>query len=47
LRGGVHRYTAQASLKIDAAWAEKNPFRTETNYINEVTHPLKAGLVPA
>jgi hypothetical protein len=30
LRGGVHRYAAQASPKIDAAWAEKNPFRTET-----------------
>jgi len=31
LRGGVHRYAAQANLKIDAAWAEKDPFRTETN----------------
>jgi hypothetical protein len=30
LRGGVHRYAAQASPKIDAAWAKKNPFRTET-----------------
>jgi hypothetical protein len=30
LRGGVHRYAAQASTKIDAAWAKKNPFRTET-----------------
>jgi len=30
LRGGVHRYAAQASLKVDAARAEKHPFRTET-----------------
>jgi hypothetical protein len=30
LRGGVHQYAAQASPKIDAAWAEKNPFLTET-----------------
>jgi hypothetical protein len=30
LRGGVHRYAAQVSQKIDAAWTEKNPFRTET-----------------
>src|ERR1700741_2080047 len=30
LRGGVHRYAAQASPKIDAAWVEKNLFRTET-----------------
>ena len=27
LCGGVHRYAAQASPKIDAAWAKKNPFR--------------------
>jgi len=32
LRGGVHRYAAQARPKIDAVRAEKNPFRTETNY---------------
>ena len=32
LRGGVHRYAAQVSPKIDAARAEKNPFRTETTY---------------
>ncbi|HKL27541.1 MAG TPA: hypothetical protein VJ910_15055 [Desulfuromonadales bacterium] len=31
LRGGVHRYAAQASPQIDAAKAEKNRFRTETN----------------
>jgi hypothetical protein len=30
LRGGVHRYAAQASPKIDAAWAEKTHFRAET-----------------
>ncbi|MGD0843748.1 MAG: hypothetical protein ABSA06_05170 [Geobacteraceae bacterium] len=30
LRGGVHRYTAQASPKIDAAMAEKDRFRMET-----------------
>ncbi|MFZ0944628.1 MAG: hypothetical protein WB930_10120 [Syntrophobacteraceae bacterium] len=30
LRGGVHRYAAQASPKIDAAKAEKDPFRMET-----------------
>jgi hypothetical protein len=34
LRGGVHRYAAQADPKIDAAWAKKNPFRTETTFIN-------------
>jgi hypothetical protein len=33
LRGGVHRYAAQARPKIDAARGEKHPFRTETNYI--------------
>ncbi len=32
LCGGVHRYAAQASPQIDAARAEKNRFRTETNY---------------
>ena len=31
LRGGVHWYAAQARPKIDAAGAEKNPFRMETN----------------
>jgi hypothetical protein len=31
LRGGVHRYAAQASPRIDAATAEKNRFRTETD----------------
>ena len=30
LRGGVHRYAAQASPKIDAARAEKDRFRMET-----------------
>jgi hypothetical protein len=30
LRGGVHRYAAQASPKIDAAMAEKDRFRMET-----------------
>ena len=30
LRGGVHRYAAQARPQIDAATAEKNRFRTET-----------------
>ncbi len=29
LRGGVHRYAAQASLRIDAATAEKEPFPDE------------------
>jgi hypothetical protein len=29
LRGGIHRYAAQAGPEIDAAWPEKNPFRTE------------------
>ena len=49
LRGGVHRYAAQASPKIDAAWAEKNSFRTETRYFpgrkldNRIA--LSAGLV--
>jgi hypothetical protein len=32
LRGGVHRYAAQASPMIDAARAEKNRFRMETKY---------------
>ncbi len=31
LRGGVHGYAAQETPKIDAAKAEKDPFRTETN----------------
>jgi hypothetical protein len=35
LRGGVHRYAAQASPKIDAAWTKKNPFRTETTDASE------------
>jgi hypothetical protein len=30
LRGGVHRYAAQAGLKIDAAMAEKGRFRMKT-----------------
>jgi hypothetical protein len=30
LRGGVHRYAAQASPKIDAAMAEKGRFRIKT-----------------
>jgi len=30
LRGGVHRYAAQASPKIDTARAEKDRFRMET-----------------
>jgi len=30
LRGGVHRYAAQASPKIDAAMAEKSRFRMKT-----------------
>ena len=30
LRGGVHGYAAQETPKIDAAKAEKDPFRTET-----------------
>ncbi|MFZ0946408.1 MAG: hypothetical protein WB930_03665 [Syntrophobacteraceae bacterium] len=32
LRGGVHGYAAQASPKIDAARAEKDPFRMDTSY---------------
>jgi len=48
LRGGVHRYAAQAKPKIDAARGKKHPFRTETiSVINisqgvanhEETHP--------
>ncbi len=31
LRGGVHRYAAQVSPKIDTARTEKDPFRTETS----------------
>ena len=30
MRGGVHRYAAQASLRIDAATAEKSRFRMKT-----------------
>ena len=30
MRGGVHKYAAQARPKVDAARAEKHPFRTET-----------------
>jgi hypothetical protein len=41
LRGGVHRYAAQANPKIDAAWAEKNPFRTETTYIWSQQCPVR------
>ena len=33
MRGGVHRYAAQASTKIDAARAEKDPFRMETKLV--------------
>jgi hypothetical protein len=39
LRGGVHRYAAQVSPKIDAAWAEKNPFRME-NFYGQVQNVL-------
>jgi len=35
LRGGVHRYAAQANLKIDAAMAKKGRFRMKTK-IREV-----------
>ncbi len=35
LRGGVPMYAAQGSPKIDAARAEKGPFRTETTAINQ------------
>jgi hypothetical protein len=31
LRGGVHRYAAQARPQIDAGIAEKGRFQTETN----------------
>ena len=31
LRGDVRLYAAQVKLKIDAARAEKRPFRTETS----------------
>jgi len=31
LRGGVHQYAAQETLKIDTARVEKDPFRTETS----------------
>ena len=33
LRGGVHRYAAQITPKVDAARAEKHPFWTETIYM--------------
>jgi len=41
LRGGVQEYAAQESPKIDAAKAEKDPFRMETNWI-----PAPANGVP-
>jgi hypothetical protein len=51
LRGGVHRYAAQANPKIDAAWTEKNPFLTETKYdLNYGTYflgPYPAGKNPS
>ncbi|MFZ0943341.1 MAG: hypothetical protein WB930_18765 [Syntrophobacteraceae bacterium] len=34
LRGGIHGYAAQASPKIDAAGAEKDPFRMETGLVS-------------
>ncbi len=37
LRGGVHAYAAQANQKIDAAKAEKDPFRMETSYTAKYT----------
>jgi hypothetical protein len=33
-RGGVHQYAAQVSPQIDAAKAEKDRFRMETNNIS-------------
>jgi hypothetical protein len=33
LRGGGHQYAAQVSPQIDAARAEKDRFRMETNYL--------------
>ncbi len=32
LRGGVPKYAAQVTPKIDAARGEKDPFRTEVSY---------------
>jgi hypothetical protein len=46
LRGGAHRYTAQARPRIDAATAEKNRFRTETSLFQarmQETHDLSCG----
>jgi hypothetical protein len=42
LRGGVHRYAAQANPQIDAAMAKKNRFRTETSIIP----PGKKTIIP-
>jgi hypothetical protein len=39
LRGGVHRYAAQANPQIDAATAEKDRFRTETSSIQSGSRP--------
>ncbi|MGD0398814.1 MAG: hypothetical protein ABSC04_07865 [Syntrophobacteraceae bacterium] len=39
LRGGVHGYAAQASPKIDAARAEKDPFRMETRPVLNPAYP--------
>ena len=39
LRGGVDQYAAQASPKIDAAWAKMNPFRTETRLVPDQIFP--------
>jgi hypothetical protein len=44
LRGGVHRYAAQVSLKIDAVMMEKNPFRTETNYLSRTSRTFTSNV---
>jgi len=46
LRGGVHRYAAQANAKIDTARAEKNSFRTEAIYLSQSVSCGKAKIPP-
>jgi len=49
LCGGVHRYAAQASLKIDAAMTKKDRFRMKTNYfgprIPRLCPPLQTPII--
>ena len=45
MRGGVHRYAAQASLRIDAATAQKGRFRMKTSLYKKGSACLKTAPV--